>query len=89
MITSRTVKYFGGGRTMEALSEIPRQLRRLWQFETGDGYTFRCDLERRGFGWLAWFTVNGTPIGVHPFDAQQPAAEWADALLRQCERAKA
>jgi hypothetical protein len=34
---------------------------------------------------MAWFKVNGQAIGAHSFDAQLPATEWAQTLLRQCD----
>lgn len=68
---------------MQVPSAAPQVTRRLWEIQRADGFTFRCDLEPTGRGWMAWLTVNGQAIGAHPFDAQLPATEWAQTLLRQ------
>lgn len=68
---------------MQDPSAAPPRSHRLWEIRRADGYTFRCDLEPAGRGWMAWLMVNGQAIGAHPFDAQRPATEWAQTLLRQ------
>jgi hypothetical protein len=70
---------------MQVPSAVPQTTRRLWEIQRADGFTFRCDLEPTSRGYMAWFKVNGQAIGAHSFDAQLPATEWAQTLLRQCD----